>query len=313
MNRVLVTGASGFIGRQCVPLLVSKGYEVHAVSRRRPSEAALPNVCWHEADLLAPGCAAKLIGQVRPDTILHLAWYALPGKFWEARENLDWVRASLELLCAFADSRGRRIVAAGSCAEYGSTAGECLENATPLLPTTLYGASKHALERILHFSSKQTGLVSAWGRIFFLYGPHEHPSRLVAYVVRSLLQGEPALCSEGSQIVDFIHVEDAASAFVALLESEVQGPVNIGSGSPIAVRDVLQEIGRQLGRAELIRFGSRAASPETDRLWANTQRLQKEVGWLPRYSLSSGITQMIEWCRSADRISASDRVQRAEP
>src|ERR1700676_1286244 len=138
MKKVLVTGASGFIGRHCVPLLVAKGYEVHALSRRRPSEKALADVCWDDGDRLKPGGAAELIAQGRPDSVLHLAWYAVPGKFWEARENLDWVRASLELLCAFADSGGKRIVAAGSCAEYDPQTGECLENATPLLPKTLY-------------------------------------------------------------------------------------------------------------------------------------------------------------------------------
>ena len=297
MKKVLVTGASGFIGRHCVPLLVSEGYEVHALSRRRPTDWALHNVTWHEVDLLKPGSAAELIGRVRPDSILHLAWYAVPGKFWEARENLDWVRASIELLCAFADSGGKRIVAAGSCAEYDSKSGECLENTTPLLPRTLYGTSKLALERLLFSSGEQTGLSSAWGRIFFLYGPHEHPSRLVAYAIRSLLQGEPALCSEGTQILDFIHVEDAASAFVALLDGEIQGPVNIGSGNPVSLRVVLEEIGRQLGSMELVRFGARAASSDPDRYWANIQRLVNETGWAPHYNLESGIKQTIAWWR----------------
>lgn len=312
MKKVLVTGASGFLGRQCVPLLASKDYEVHALSRR-PSGTAIPKVSWHELDLLQPGRATELIRELRPDCLLHLAWYAEPGKFWEARENLYWVRASLELLCAFEDQGGKRVVAAGSCAEYDRSFGECLENATPLLPTTLYGTSKHALERILHFSSRQTGLSSAWGRIFFLYGPHEHPSRLVAYTVRSLLRGEPALCSEGRQILDFTFVEDAASAFVSLLESAVQGPVNIGSGRPVAVRDVLQEIGQQLGRSELIHFGARTASSGPDRFWANTQRLTEEVGWVPRYTIVDGIKQTIEWWRGAAGISADDQFQRAGP
>jgi nucleoside-diphosphate-sugar epimerase len=304
MKKVLVTGASGFIGRQCVPLLVSKGYEVHALSRRQPPETASPKVSWHEVDLLEPRRASELVSQVRPDGLLHLAWYAEPGKFWEAKDNLEWVRASLELFRAFEDHGGTRLVAAGSCAEYDCSAGECLENATPLQPATLYGTCKHALEQILHASSRQTGLSSAWGRIFFPYGPHEHLSRLVAYAVRSLLREEPALCSEGRQILDFIHVEDAASAFIRLLESEVQGPVNIGSGSPVAVRDVVQEIGRQLGRPDLIRLGARAASSEADRFWANTQRLRKETGWIPRYSLASGIAQTIEWWQSPAGIPA---------
>ena len=298
MKRVLVTGASGFIGRHCLPMLVARGYEVHALSRRLPV-TALPEVFWHESDLLKPGCAAELLGEVRPAFLLHLAWYAEPGKFWEARENIEWVRASLEVLCAFADNGGERMVAAGSCAEYGCSAGECREDTTPLLPTTLYGTSKHALEMILHASSRQTSLSSAWGRIFFLYGPHEHTSRLVAYVVRSLLGGEPALCSEGRQVLDFMHVEDAASAFVALLESAVQGPVNIGSGNPVAVRDVLREIGQQIGQMELIRFGARSPIAEPSGFWASTQRLANEVNWAPRYDLTRGIEQTIEWCRSS--------------
>lgn len=313
MNKVLVTGASGFIGRRCLPLLVSKGYEVHALSRRQPLDLAIPNVYWHEFDLLPPGCAAELLRKIRPDSALHLAWYAVPGKFWEAQENLEWARASLEFLRAFVDQGGKRVVGAGSCAEYDSSAGECVENETSLHPATLYGACKHAVGNILHALSRQTGLSSAWGRIFYLYGPHEPPARLVAYVTSSLLRSEPALCSEGRQILDFIHVEDAASAFVTLLESKVQGPVNIGSGRPVAVRDVLQEIGRQLGRSELIHFGARAETSEPERLWANTQKLNREVGWSPHYDLARGIAQTIDWWRATAGISPHGAKQQASP
>jgi nucleoside-diphosphate-sugar epimerase len=296
MSTVLVTGASGFIGRHCVPILMAKNYEVHAVARRKPATAPT-GVTWHETDLLVPGTPTKLIDQVRPESLLHLGWYAAPGKFWEARENTEWVRASLELISAFSAHNGKRVVAAGSCAEYETNCGECVEATTPLLPSTLYGTCKHGLGSILDSFSKQTGFSSAWGRVFFLYGPHEDPSRLVAYVVRSLLQGEPALCSAGNQVLDFLHVQDVASAFVALLESEVKGPINIASGRPVAVRDLLHKIGEQLGRPELIHLGAREASPGTSRIWANTEKLAKEVGWTPRYNLVSGLEQTIEWWR----------------
>jgi len=300
MNEVFVTGASGFVGRQCLPLLVAKGYQVHALSRR-PGRS-LPGVLWHRGDLLQPGCAGELLRHLRPRYLLHLAWYAVPGKFWEARENLEWLRASLELLEAFRDNGGARWVAAGTCAEYewnDGNDGECREDTTLLVPATLYGASKHALERVADLSRRQTGVSSAWGRMFFLYGPHEHPARLVAYTVQSLLQGEPAFCSDGRQVRDFLHIEDAAAAFVALLLSEVEGPVNIASGDPVSIRNVLEEIGRQTGRPDLLRLGARQSGTEAARLWANVGRLKEEVGFNPHFDLAGGIRQTIEWWRQS--------------
>jgi nucleoside-diphosphate-sugar epimerase len=140
-------------------------------------------------------------------------------------------------------------------------------------------------------------LSSAWGRIFFLYGPHEHPSRLVAYVVQSLLNGEPAICSDGLQARDFMHVQDAAAAFVALLGRQVQGPVNIATGNSVPVRQVLDEIAQQIGRADLLRLGARQSPPEAVRISASVRRLREEVGCLPLYDLSAGIRQTIEWWR----------------
>jgi nucleoside-diphosphate-sugar epimerase len=217
------------------------------------------------------------------------------------------------LLRAFAEYGGNRIVGAGSCAEYERDAGECAENSTPLVPNTLYGTSKHAVERILHSFAPHAGLSHAWGRIFFLYGPQEHPSRLVAYVVRSLLSGEPAQCSDGAQVLDFMHVEDAASAFVALLESDVQGPVNIGSGLPISVRDVLQEIGRQIGRSELIQLGAIKPSSGSQRLWANVQRIEMGTGWFPHFNLTTGIKQTIEWWRNSGGIPDHNPIKQVRP
>jgi nucleoside-diphosphate-sugar epimerase len=135
-----------------------------------------------------------------------------------------------------------------------------------------------------------------------LYGPHQDPSRVVAYVVNSLLRGQPALCSEGTQVLDVMHVEDAAAAFVALLGSEVRGPVNIGSGHPVSLRKVLEEIGQQLGCPELIHYGARTSSAEHGQIWANTRRLVKEVGWKPHYDLARGIEQAIRFWRASTEI-----------
>ncbi|HMD32849.1 MAG TPA: NAD-dependent epimerase/dehydratase family protein, partial [Candidatus Acidoferrales bacterium] len=239
-SRVLVTGASGFIGWNCLWMLLSKGYEVHAVSRQAAPEGVSPEVIWHQLNLLDPGCAAQIIGRVRPERLLHLAWYAVTGSFWEAAENVEWVRVSLDLLRAFAEGGGKRTVAACSCAEYDMTAGECAETTTLLLPQTLYGQSKLAFEKAGQEAARQAGLSAAWGRVFFMYGPRENAARPVAHVVKSLMKGEPAECSEGAQVLDVSHVEDIAGGLVALLESSVQGPVNIGTGNPVTLRTVFE-------------------------------------------------------------------------
>ncbi len=126
------------------------------------------------------------------------------------------------------------------------------------------------------------------------------PSRVVPYAIRSLLREEPALCSDGLQILDFLHVRDVASAFVALLDSPAQGAVNIASGKPVELRAVLNEIGRQIGRPELIRLGARTSASSPDRWWGNVAKLGDEVRWKPAFNLESGLADVIGWWRHAD-------------
>jgi nucleoside-diphosphate-sugar epimerase len=295
MKRVLITGATGFIGQHCPPLLVARGYEVHAVSSRKII-ANESNIHWHQIDLLNFPQMAALIAEVQPSHLLHVAWYTVPGKYWTSTENLRWVQASIGLLQEFVRHGGQRVVMAGTCAEYDWRYGYCSEAVTPLAPTTLYGICKHSLQLMLAAFSRQAGLSTAWGRIFFLFGPHEHPDRLVAYVIRSLLRGEPARCSHGRQIRDFLHVQDVANAFVALLESGVSRPVNIASGQPVALRELIYEIAAKFNRDDLIQLGAVSTPPdEPPLLVADVRCLHDELGWTPKYDLDTGLEQTIDW------------------
>jgi nucleoside-diphosphate-sugar epimerase len=187
---------------------------------------------------------------------------------------------------------------AGTCAEYDWNYELYSEQTTPLKPATLYGVCKHALQGIVDAFCRQTGVSYAWGRIFFLYGPNEHPDRLVSSVIRSLLQGEPAHCSHGNQLRDFLHVEDVAHAFVMLLDSDMEGAVNIGQGNPTSIREVVEIIGDQLHGRQLIQLGSLPAPPlDPPSLIADTHRL-KSIGWYPKYTLKTGLEQTIAWWKT---------------
>jgi len=253
---------------------------------------------WHKADLLQADDADRLVERVRPNLLLHLAWYSEHGRFWRSTENVRWVEASLRLLRAFAGRGGRRAVVAGTCAEYDWTVvdGVCSEGDTPLRPETLYGVSKNATRAVAEALADEVGFELAWGRIFFLYGPNEPETRLVPSVARALLQRTPAAVSEGSQVRDFLHVNDVAEAFAALLDSEVKGSVNIGSGDGVAIREVIELVSAVAGRPDLIRFGAAATgSGEPPSLIADVGRLRDEVGFRPQVALPDGIADTVAW------------------
>lgn len=302
MKKVLVTGATGFIGRHSLSRLCESDYEVHAVSGQRSPEGNTEGVAWHRANLLEPNETVALVEKVRPTHLLHFAWYAVPGKYWTAPENLAWVRATASLVQAFSDQGGRRAVLAGSCAEYDWKFDYCSEQFTPCRPATLYGACKHGTQILLDAWSRQTGLSSAWGRIFFLYGPDEHPSRLVSSIVYALLNNEPARCTHGNQVRDFMYVEDAATAFVELLGSDAKGAVNIASGVPAPLKEIIHMVADQLNKRGLVQLGVvPVPAGEPDALIADVSRLRDEIGFRPRHDLKEGIALTIEHMKAVRR------------
>jgi len=292
VTRVLVTGASGFIGRRALAPLLERGFEVHALARTAPPDGS---VRWHEVDLLDDSERRAAVAAVGASHLLHLAWYAEHGRFWQAPENVMWAATTVRLAQEFAAAGGRRAVFAGSCAEYDWTgSGRFSEHGTPLRPATAYGVCKDATRRIV----EQLECDVAWGRIFFLYGPGEHPDRLVAAVARKLVTGERAPTSEGTQRRDFLHVDDVGAAFAALVGSDVTGPVNIGSGEAVPVRRIVETIAEAAGRPDLLDIGALEQRPgDPEEIVADVMRLRDEADWTPGIGLEEGLLGTVAWWR----------------
>ena len=296
MPRILVTGATGFIGRHCLPLLLARGFEVHATTSK--TRGAGEDLNWHAVDLLNREDARALLEKIQPTHLLHLAWYAEHGKYWASPLNVDWALASIQLFRDFRELGGQRFVGAGTCAEYEWLGQVCVEGGTSLNPSSPYGKCKLAVQKVLEAYAEISGLSAAWGRIFFVFGPGEQPQRLVPYLINSMLKGEKAQCVSSEQVRDFTYVTDVAEAFVSLVESAVSGPVNLASGQGLKIGDLAESIAKKLGTAHLLELGSNVRkSDHVPSVVASIDKITEEVGWKPSIGLDKGLVETIQWWR----------------
>jgi nucleoside-diphosphate-sugar epimerase len=299
MRRVLVTGASGFVGRRSIEPLLAGGAEVHTV-QRHPADFAT-GVVAHTADLHDAEAVASLMAEVRPTHLLHFAWIATPGVYLTSLDNPLWLRSSLHLVETFLAHGGQRLVVAGSAMEYDWSAGVCSERTTPCRPATLYGACKHAQYEVLDRWSSQVGFSFAEGRLFWTYGPEESPERLVPAMIRASTSGLPFRLRYPAQVRDYLHVADAAAAFAALLESDVQGAVNIGAGDGVMLSRLAEIVGQETGQRLFVEAGDDAANDPAPVVLAEATRLVRDVGFTPRYRLEQGIRETIAWWKTRSR------------
>lgn len=287
-QRILVTGGGGFVGTQVLDELSRRRIEVHALGRHPPEQERRAGVVWQRVDLMADD-PSPLLAAVRPTHCLHLAWEATPGRYREARENYDWVASTLRLARSFLDAGGRRFTMVGSCAEYALPAAVCDEATTPLASDCAYAVCKVETSRLLTSLARDSGGSFASGRIFYIYGPGEPNGKLIGSICRSLVRGQPIPLTSGADVVDFVFRSDVANALAALALSEVAGPVNIGTGQGVLVRDAAARLGEIAGRPDLLQFGKVPLGREPVRIVAATDRLTSDVGYRPAVDLDRGL------------------------
>ena len=256
----LLTGATGFVGRQVLRALGERGVRVRVVVRNGKqshfatlhgieSVVTTPDLFVQDADWWANVC--KDI-----DTVIHVAWYAEPGVYLKSSKNLDCLRGTLSMAKGAVRAGVRRFAGIGTCFEYDLSHG-MLFITTPLRPLTPYASAKAATYLALSQWLPAQGIEFVWCRLFYLYGEGEDTRRLVPYLRASLAAGKSAELTSGTQIRDFIDVAEAGRLITDAAIGSVQGPINICTGIPITVKQLAENIADEYGRRDLLKFGAR--------------------------------------------------------
>lgn len=291
-KRVLVTGGTGFIGGNIVRELAGKGYEVH-LAAIPPLPNARENIIPHEINLMDSSSVEGFMKENEFECLVHMAWYVGP-KCHTSNLNLEWAIATLNLIKSFVSYGGKVFLGAGTVSEYEYKYGYLLEDETPTDPKTMYGNSKNAVYNIAKVFCSQNSVAFKWPRIFNLYGPNEKPQRLVPSVINSCLKGEDVKVSDCLKYQDYLHVEDTARAIVSVLESNLEGAVNICSGNPVQLRRIVSLIAELTDFKGKILWGAIPAAFEDNLVVGNNEKL-KSIGWTPKYSLEEGLLATINW------------------
>lgn len=287
--KVLLTGSSGFLGRYVLNALQQQQAEVVAIGRCHPGVL----VDFFQVDLLSVADFVPLLEQIKPTHLLHLAWYAEHGKFWVSPLNLRWMEATVRLIEGFCAIGGRRVVVAGTCAEYDWTYGYCREDYTPLNPATVYGAAKDAVRRLGKAICEQHHVSYAWGRVFFPFGTGEASVRLIPSLINVFRDQQAAFGVNANIYRDFLHASDVAEGFITLLRNNTDGVFNISSGQPVQLALLVQEIARIMDVDPLpVLELTKTHSDELPFLVGENIKL-RALGWQPRLSLAQGLERSI--------------------
>ncbi|EBA14277.1 CDP-4-dehydro-6-deoxy-D-gulose 4-reductase [Roseobacter sp. SK209-2-6] len=271
MTRILLTGSTGFVGRAVTRELRRGGHELcHVI--RQGSAARLPAAGTTERgqspeqiievdDLFALPATWWAETAQGYDLVLHMAWYAEPGKYQTSLKNLQCIAGTMALAEGLQQAGVPRFVGLGTCLEYDLSGGRVTPD-TPLDPQSPYAAAKAACAIALQAMLPPAGVSFLWARLFYLHGEGEDPRRLVAALHAHLAEGRALELSQGSQIRDFLDVDAAAALLVQDALSDRSGTTNICSGRGTSVRALAESIADRYGRRDLLLFGARPDNPD---------------------------------------------------
>ena len=302
--KILVTGASGFVGAQVVRALLTAGHEVGALvspgSTAERLQEVSDQIALLRGDLYDQASIRAVIAAWPPEVCLHLAWYVEAGKYLNSLHNTNALAATLSLIRLLGEAGCRRFVGVGTCFEYDVEQG-WLHEEGPTRPETLYAAAKLSVCLTGAQVASAVGMQFAWVRLFYLYGPREAPLRVVPALILSLLAGKVFPATLGKQVRDYLCLDDVASAFAVLAKADAEGVFNLASGVPVTMAHLLKTTAEIMGRADLLKLGAVPYRQWEPRFICGDNSRLCGLGWEPQFTLEEGLRAAVEWWRQKSR------------
>ncbi|MDB6021437.1 MAG: NAD-dependent epimerase/dehydratase family protein [Pedosphaera sp.] len=291
--KILLTGPTGFIGSNFVRQALARGHQVAGLAL--PSEALPTNLPAHKDLVWLRGTLEeapwKEIAAFGADVCIHMAWITTPGVYLESPENFRLLESSLNFLARVRELGTNHIIGFGTCVEYQISHEPLSEEKTPVAPATPYARCKNDLRLALEAEAKTGGLQFCWARVFYPYGPGEHPSRLCSSIIQKLSRDEKIVLRTPDSTKDYIYIDDLAVALLTVMEKKFGGVINLGTGIGVTVKEVAHSLATMMGKPGLI---SEIDPPEIDPLGyvvADASRL-RGLGWRPAHTVAQGLQKL---------------------
>jgi nucleoside-diphosphate-sugar epimerase len=285
-KRILLLGCTGEVGSRLSLKLVKSGFEVFGVRLSRKCNIDHPLHTCFQRDLLNTDLDAE-IQYLRPQILVHTSWYTTPNIFWDSDKNRLWVEASKRIVNSFEKSGGGYLAVTGSCAEYSWKYQEPLSEISCEKPESIYGKSRMDLLNWL----KGKELPFLWSRTFFQFGLNEPKGRLIPTLIDNLNKGEISTIRSGSDIRDFVFVEDVVSVLHKLIIAKNVGIFNVGSGVGIEVAKIASQLAHLMGREELLNFVDNSTRSV---VVSNSLKLEAAIGNYRWQSLDHSLLKSIQ-------------------
>lgn len=293
--RALVIGATGFLGAHLCQRLLAEDVEVHAVSRSPQQSHADARLRWWQCDAAVAADVDGLIGRLKPDVVFHF------GGLVTAAPDLQLVMptfnsllaSTVNVLRAVTEFGGGRVILPGSREEPASSGTDAS------VPTSPYAAAKLAASGYASMFARLYGTSVVNLRTFMTYGPAQKPTKVIPYTILSLLRGVAPELSSGDQVLDWVYVDDVVDAYVAAAwRPGIEGrTLDVGSGTAIRLRDLIDRLGGLVDPSIAPRYGAQADRPDPALEVADVDTTAAALGWRPRTSLDRGLASTVEWYR----------------